>query len=377
MKKMKIGMEARWIAANNTGFGNYAHNLLLELGKIDDSNEYVIYLNRPWNKPTLTAPNFKVAVLKGNNPTYKHFYLPIDVALKSKVDLFHFPYNAPSLFFPRPYILTITDMSYRHIPSMLKMKHRMSLNVQLAINARHAKKIIVISENTKKDIMRFLNIPEEKIEVIYLGVNDSYKIIQEPAIKNKVMSAYKLPEKFILYVGTYLPHKNLETLLQAFRILKTEHNIPHCLVFAGNKGRNFEEIAKSIHALGLDEYVKCIGFVDDAYLPVLYNLCDLFVFPSLYEGFGLTLLEAMACGAPVISSDSSCLTEVGGDAALYFSQKDFQKLAKNMHEALTNEDLRKHMINSGLRRIESFSWRSTANKTLKMYETVYENLKKR
>jgi glycosyltransferase involved in cell wall biosynthesis len=373
---MKIGMEARWITFEKTGFGNYALNLLRELSKIDNKNEYLVYLNKDYvNNNIFSNPNFEKKIISKRPEIYKHLSIPIDIITKKrKFDFFHFLYNAPSLIVPCPFVLTIHDVSYKYIPNMISKRNLMSITLQLTLNARKAVKIITVSENSKKDIVNFFHIPEEKIEVIYEGVDNSFRPVRDEQKKKEIGEKYGLPDKFILYVGTYLPHKNLETLLYAYRDVKKQLKIPHSLVLAGNKGRNYEEISRLISKLDLGKDVKTIGFVPDEDLPSVYSLSDLFVFPSHYEGFGLPLLEAMACGVPVISSDASCLPEIGGDAVIYFSAEDVEGLTKKMIKVISNKNLRDDLIERGIHRAKLFSWRKMAEATLKVYEDVYQEL---
>lgn len=373
---MRVGMEARWITFEKTGFGNYALHLLRNLAKIDKQNDYLVYLNNNYdNSEIFSSSNFERIILNRRPEFYKHISIPLDIiAKKRKIDFFHFLYNAPSLFMPCPFILTVHDVSYRHIPNMISKKDLISINVQMTINAKKAAKLITDSENSKKDIVNFLGISEEKIEVIYLGVDDNFRPMTEEHKKKIISDKYQLPSNFILYVGTYLPHKNIETLLHAFKDLKEEFRISHSLVLAGKQGRNFDSISSLIHKLDLKNFVYPIGFVQDEDLPYLYNLSELFVFPSRYEGFGLPLLEAMACGVPVISSNASCLPEIAGDCALYFSPDNRQELTKCIHELITNNDLRNQFIERGINRAKLFTWEKMAARTFNVYEDVYKTL---
>jgi glycosyltransferase involved in cell wall biosynthesis len=371
---LKIGIEARWMIYEKTGFGNYASNFLKEISRIDDNNEYSIYLNDDYENDIFLKSNFKKIIIKRRPETYKHFSIPLDIIMKKrKYDFYHYLYNAPSLLLPCPFILTIHDVSYKHIPNMISRKDLLSIIFQMSINAKRAARIISVSENTRNDIVNFFKVPEDRIEVIYEGVDDTFRVIKDADSRMRIACRYGLPEKFMLYVGTYLPHKNLETLLNAFCELKKNCDIPHKLVLAGKKGRNYESISRQISLLNLDEDVLTIGFVPDEDLPGLYNLSDVFIFPSLYEGFGLPLLEAMACGVPVISSRASCLPEIGGDGAVYFSPGNAQELADKVLEIINNISLRNIMIEKGLKRSKLFSWEKMAEKTLSLYEDLSRN----
>lgn len=373
---MKIGIEARWLTFEKTGFGNYAFHLLKELSQIDNKNKYLIYLNSEYaNSAIFANNNFAKKIIRQRPEIYKHISIPFDImAKRRRFDFFHFLYNAPSLLLPCPFILTVHDVSYKYIPDMISKKNLFSITAQLFLNAKRAHRIISVSENTKKDIMKYFKIPEEKIVVIYEGVNESFEIITDNQKKRTIAEKYQLPDKFILYVGTYLPHKNLETLLYAYHDLKQHRKISHALVLAGKKARNFEAISNLISNLDLTDDVKTIGFVPEEDLPCLYNLADLFVFPSLYEGFGLPLLEAMACGTPVLASDASCLPEIGGDGALYFSPRNKNEIAEKIYALLSNSTMRTELIERGCKRSQLFSWRRMTDNTLQVYEDTYRTL---
>jgi glycosyltransferase involved in cell wall biosynthesis len=367
--KMRIYFEARWITFEKTGFGNYAQNLLKELFKINSKNQYCVYLNQDITSgDVFNYTNVTKIVLTSKPELYKHARIPFDIACRGKPDLFHFLYNAPSLIFPWPKILTIHDMSYMHIPFMISKKNFFSIILLLKLHANSCKHIITVSENSKRDIIRFLKVDPEKISVIYEGFDTSFFRNHDVQRKNKVFSKYDVNTPYILYVGTYLPHKNLPLLLSAFKKLIEQKGIQHTLVLAGKKGNNFDKTFSTIEKLQLSQRVKCIGYVDDKDLPALYSGADCFVYPSLYEGFGLPLLEAMACGVPVVSSDSSCLPEIGGKACKYFRATDVDSCVSCMDIVLRNLETRKEMIESGYKNLNRFSWADAASKTLQCYD---------
>jgi glycosyltransferase involved in cell wall biosynthesis len=366
---MQIGLEARWITFERTGFGNYARNLIREMISLDNSNEYLVYVNKDFDCPDIfNRLNVKKIIINQFPEIYKHIGLPFNILRRGAPDIFHFLYNAPALLFPWPVVLTIHDMSYNHIPAMISLKNYLSINVQLQLTAKRCRRIITVSENSKKDIIFGLGIPSEKIDVIYEGVDPKFHRVEDTNLRKTVRRRYMLPGRFILYVGTYLPHKNLDVLLGAFHRLKCSHNIVHDLVLAGKQGRNFNSIFDRIHRLGLEGSVKCIGYVDDEDLACLYSLADVFVYPSLYEGFGLPLLESMACGTPVISSNSSCLPEIGGDACRYFNANETDACAKALCEVLENANEQTALVQKGYKNLQRFSWHRAAQKTLECYK---------
>jgi glycosyltransferase involved in cell wall biosynthesis len=376
---MQIGIEARWVCYDKTGFGNYALNLLKEIAKIDSINKFTIYLNEEFDAGRIGSnTNFEYRVIKRPPEIYKHLSIPGDLLLSGRrIDFFHFLYNAPSLWMPCPFVVTVHDVSFRHVPNMISIKDRWSLNLQFHLRLRKANKIITVSQNSKDDIIKYYGIPENKIVVIYEGVDSSFRVISDGEEKRAIAIKYNLPDKFILYVGTYLPHKNIDTLLRAYNRLRSHNRISHALVLAGKKGRNFSLINSLINELGLNNDVRTIGYVPPEDLPYIYNLSSAFVFPSFYEGFGLPLLEAMACGIPVVASRASCLPEIGGDAAIYFSPKDSLELAEVLKKVIEDKAIRHNAITKGLRRIDNFSWRRMAEKTLEVYEGIFGKLSTR
>lgn len=368
---MRIAVEARWMAARDTGFGNYARQLLRQFCDIDQDNEYDIYLLRDIEDEGISSnPRFRKVILGGHSPgLYKHARLPLSLLRRrSRLDLFHFLYNAPSLITPIPFVLTVHDVSYRHIPKMISFRNRVSITLQMHIKARRARWILTDSEYSKRDIVSCYGVDDQRIAVVPLGVSEAYSTNRDEVALDRVRRTKAVPDRFILYVGTYLAHKNLATLLTAYHRLRAAGGISHKLVLAGHKGRNVNIVQAQIRELGLQDDVMMLGYVDDVDLPPLYQLADLFVFPSLCEGFGLPLLEAMACGVPVIAARSSCLPEVGGEAAVYFEPTAAEELAQKMWHVLRDPDERLAMSLAGGRWARTFTWRRTAERTLAVYQ---------
>lgn len=370
---MKIGIEARWLQRETTGFGKYAYNLLRELNDLNHGHQLSVYVNnRSVDRGLFANVRARRIVVPLRPPLYKQVGIPLDIVLKHRqLDLFHFLYNAPALFMPCPFVVTIHDLSYLHVPQMMSWVNRTLAWWQLRFSAAKARLIITDSENSKRDILNRLHIPENKIDVIPLGVEPSFRPISSDQ-KVALCRKYSIPGPFILYVGTYLPHKNLPTLIRAFGRLVAKGNSSLNLVLAGKKGRNAENIESLVEKLGLNRRVQMPGFVPDEDLPQLYGSCSVFVFPSLYEGFGLPMLEAMACGVPVIAARSSCLMEVGGDAAVYFDPASDEALADALERTLKNDGLRHDAVRQGFVQAAKFTWRRVAERTLRGYERAAE-----
>jgi glycosyltransferase involved in cell wall biosynthesis len=233
---------------------------------------------------------------------------------------------------------------------------------------RDADKIIAISECTKKDAIRLYGIEEAKIRVIHGGVNPFFRPVS-PDTAEAVRHRYNLPNHYILYVGTIEPRKNLVTLLEAYRALRNR-DAEIKLVIAGRKGWRQEEFFRKLLKTGLEHDIVFTGFVPDQDLPAVYTMADVFAFPSLYEGFGLPVLEAMACGTPVVCSNTSRLPEVAGNAAVLVSPQDVRGWIEALNKILKSDELRTDLHQRGLRQAAGFTWESTARKTCDVYRQV-------
>jgi glycosyltransferase involved in cell wall biosynthesis len=237
--------------------------------------------------------------------------------------------------------------------------------------------VLADSQSTKDDLAELLGVASDKIEVVYPGVEERFRPIEDKATLEEVRKRYNLPPRFILGLGTLQPRKNFTRLIEAFADLRSfdvaQDMFAICdlrLVIVGGKGWLYEEIFATVERLGLEEKVVFPGFVADEDLPALYNLADLFVFPSLYEGFGLPPLEAMACGTPVVTSTASSLLEVVGEAGLTLEATDVEGLAEAIQRVLVDNALQEGMIAKGLEQAGKFAWEKAAAKLLNLYEAI-------
>jgi len=246
----------------------------------------------------------------------------------------------------------------------------MYLRTLLPKSIKNADMIIAVSENTKKDIINCFNISSDKIQVVYEGVDDFFKIINDKGRLEQVRKKYNISKDFILNVSMITPRKNLITLIKAFKLLRDSKNIKCQLVIAGGKGWWYEDVFKTVSALRLEDEVIFTGYVPDEDLLYLYNAATLFAYPSLYEGFGLPILEAMSCGCPVVASNVSSIPEVCEDAALMINPKDVEELSQAMYKLIIEGSLRQMLIKKGLERVKQFSWRKTAEQTLEIYNKL-------
>ncbi|MBM4048369.1 MAG: glycosyltransferase family 4 protein [Planctomycetes bacterium] len=376
---MRIGIDARPLQSQRRGVGQYLFYLLKHLARIDRDNQYVLFYNYFWSLDgfspfTCDNPNFSDKVFRF--PTHlldlfwKNFSFPKVDSLMGDVDVFH-----ESLLHTVPpcrgsVVVTLYDFVPMHYPEYYSRSYLEKYQHSLRQVANRAAHVIAISESTKRDVVSFTSIPAERVSVVYPGVDPQFRPLSKEARLDEVLRAKHLDESYILYVGAANRHKNLGTLLAAYRALAPELRRDYLLAFAGNVSWDYELLLNEARRLDLSDRVRCIGYVSDEDLPFIYSGASLVVFPSLYEGFGFVPLEAMACGTPAISSNTSSMPEVVGDAGILFDPNDTVALTHAMNAALTDQALRATLVGKGLHRAPTFSWERTARQTLDVYRSV-------
>lgn len=369
---MRIAIDGRQLTRPSSGFKTYTLHLARALAQVDPYNEYFIYLDEPLTKaPWNNRQNFHTVMLPKAIAGFfwKQVALPLDVVLRRrKVDIFHFLFNSPSFTCPGKLVYTIHDLSFKRVPRMIPRSHYLSLSLQMPLGARRANRIITESSSAKKDICRSFGIEPGKVDVIPAGVGESFLLMQDRKKLENVRGKYELPNRFILHVGSFLPHKNLPTLVHAYEHLSPSLREEFKLAFAGERDWNFPNIRGLVSDLGLQDQAIFLGHVWEEDLPLIYNLADLFVLPSLYEGFGLPLLEAMACGLPVVASNASSIPEVVGEAGILVDPQETVDFTQAIEHVLTNGELHSQMVEKGLARASLFSWEESARRTLAVYE---------
>ena len=376
---MRVGLEGKVLTPKIGGIGRYAINLVKALLSISAQEypdmEFVIF----------TAPQTDRSVLDGlqANPCDRFRWakstmlrssvlLPVGLLL-DEIDLFHGLDQAgiPFFFKKGRYVVTLHDVIACFMPHTFPLKHRLVLKTAFSAIRRQADLIIVPSESGKEDAVRYLGVERGRIAVIPEGVEERFQPFGDSGRLEAVRQKYGIPHEYILFVGTLQPRKNIPTLLQAFSLLLAEKpNQGLKLVIAGGKGWGQAEIFNTVKALGLGGQVCFPGYIDDEDLPDLYRGAQLFVYPSLYEGFGLPILEAMGCGVPVITSHTSAMPEVAGEAALLVDPQDANTLAEAMASVLDDKTLRDDLRRKGKDRVRLFSWEAVARKTLEGYQAL-------
>lgn len=377
---MRIGIDIRCLEeGRKTGVEEYTLKLLENIFKLDKENEYVLFLNSfkgskintDW---TEKYRNVKIKGFKYPNKLLNLFFWYLDWPkidkLLGKLDVFFMPnINFGSVSKATKLMLTVHDLSFELLPETFSLKRRLwHFFVNPKRICRKAEKIIAVSESTKNDIGIFYNIPKEKIEVIHSAVSEDFQVISRNDPKMlKVKERYGLPFNFILYLGAMEPRKNIVGIIRAYnqlRRLKNQEFDRYKLVIAGAKGWKEKEILKEIEKSPFRKDILDIGFVDSEDKPYLYNLASLFVYPSLFEGFGFPPLEAMKCGVPVITSNNSSLPEIVGNAGIMIDPERPDEIYKAMKEILLNKDLKNKLQKRGLKKSQNFDWKISAKKFL-------------
>jgi glycosyltransferase involved in cell wall biosynthesis len=375
---MKIGLLSWILDRQRTGIDNYLYNIVEEMIKCGKAEDISLIHYKKSDDKIYTKINdiiVKTLPLKYNMP----YGLPKAIE-NAGIDVFHLPSHWPTQitpFFPNlnvKKVLTIHDI----IPILFKknLPHIYKLwKPTLKLITNKIDFIITDSENTKHDCIKFLKIPEDKIRVIYLAADKKYKPLHNKnVLKDEIKCKYNIDCPFILYVGNVESRKNIILLIKSLYKLKNK-GITHKLVLIGALNFGSKQIFDLVQELGLIDEVIFPGYVSNEDLVKFYNIADLFVYPSLYEGFGLPPLEAMSCGCPVITSNSSSLPEVVGDAGLMVDPYDHDDLTNKMYQILTNEGLRFELSNKSLNRAKMFNWEKTARETWQVYEEVFDGRK--
>ncbi|MGQ9903804.1 MAG: glycosyltransferase family 4 protein [Anaerolineae bacterium] len=387
---MRIIFDARVIQDHFPGIGRYAHGLLSALPAQLSENETLVALrdssaqNTRFDLSTLNHP--KLTWVEHHAPIFHPANLLHAPIPGSKSTLFHYPYYVRPYFGRLRSVTTLYDAISLVYPQLVPSASRrllIRLLTDLAVRASTA--FVTISQASARDIERHWPATRGRITVTPLAA-DAIFTPQTPERCAAVRAKYHLPERFTLYLASNKPHKNLVRLIDAWAILlsqsptvrsdsaapsKIENPESQVLVIAGHQDPRYPQARDRARALGIADRIRFIGEVSNADMPALYSACTLFVFPSLYEGFGLTPLEAMACGAPVVCSNTSSLPEVAGDAALLFDPTDIQAMATVCARVLTDSALQRQLRESSLRQAARFTWAETARRTLEVYRQIF------
>jgi len=374
---LRVGLDGKEISLKADGIGRYAINLIRSMAKIlvnEQWIEIVLFAGPRTQIDFLVPDNILVSnrIRKIKSSLVRSFlFFPI-ILPEEKIDVFHgLDHASLPLFNKRgKFVITIHDIITFIFPEFFTWKHRKIINFMLPKMLARADKLIADSHSTKNDLSQFFKIDDAKITVIHLGLEERFKIVSFQEIE-KIRKKYHIKDDYILFVGVLEPRKNIVSILGALSILKQTGKLRgRKLVVAGKTGWLFKEIFKKVQESKLEKDVIFTGFVNEEDLPALYSGALFSVFPSLYEGFGLPVLEAMGCGTPVITSKVSSLPEVVGDAAILVDPMNIEELAWRMEMLCESSDLREELGKKGLERSKLFSWEKTAQKTLEVYKEL-------
>lgn len=377
---MLIGIDGNEANVNKkVGISEYAFKLISYFSKLQNSNtKYQIYLkSRPL--PDLPQPSegFNYRLLMPGK-LWTQWRLPLDLYIhRPRPEVFFSLTHYAPRFSPIPTIVSIMDLSYLYFPEMFNKSDLFQLKNWTAYSVKNATKVITISNSSRSDIIKEYKVPENRIEVIYPGIKTNKP--GKPMLNfQEIKTKYDLKNDYILFVGTLQPRKNIIRLIEAFEILvKKNSNLPDLqLVIVGKKGWLYDQILQKPSQLGIEDRIKFLNYVSDEQLSVLYQHAICFVLPSLYEGFGLPVLEAMRHNCPVITSNISSLPEAGGDAALYVDPLSSEDIAQKMHSLVSDSKLRHDMIEKGKKQILKFNWENTAKNALTAIEDTIKASKR-
>jgi len=384
----RIGIDVTAALAQGGGIGRYTRELIRAVVAGDNSFQYRLFSARPPAQLPVPDPLPQAAHVS-HHPAplsekwlYRLWYrlrLPLPVQLVTGgLDLFHSPdFVLPPVYGRIPTVLTVHDLSFIHYPHTFPEVLVSYLNRVVPWSVQRASHILADSEATRQDLLNLWQVPAEKVTVLYSGVNASFRPAAAETV-TAVRQRYGLDDApYLLSVGTVQPRKNYQMLIQAFAEVAADW--PHTLAIAGGKGWLYDEMLAEIERQQLNGRVRFIGFVDDADLPALYSGADLFLFPSLYEGFGLPLLEAMACGVPVLTSNASCLPEVvvdretGAETAVLLSPHEPQHWCRAMGQLLGDEAARERLRRVGRQQAARFTWDRAASQLIGIYGRLLQN----
>ncbi|HTQ54304.1 MAG TPA: glycosyltransferase family 1 protein [Bryobacteraceae bacterium] len=369
---LRIVMDARRV--RDFGIGTYIRTLLRALGRLDETDEYIL-VTLPEDEGSFAdlPPNFKtLAYRKSDSYLLDHWSFPMFLR-ELKPSLVHIPLNQVPLFMPSPYVVTIHDMASLlfETGSGMRMSARRFV---LRRGLMRAERIMAVSEATRRDVRDTLGIPEERIRLVYNAPNPDF-FLPPPAGRASILERYQIGYPFLLYAGNIRPQKNIPRLVEAFAVVReklSRHPVYRDLhlIIIGDEISRYPPVRRAVIQSRVEKSVRFLGFVSFDALRVFFESAALFVFPSLYEGFGLPPLEAMASGTPVVASNVSSLPEVVGEAALLVNPENVFDIARGIQEALLDEDLRARLIAKGRTQAARYSWERTAGEVLEVYREV-------
>lgn len=380
---MRVGIDTLFeTPGKGTGGITYLVSFIEALAKCDQENDYFLFVS-PKNRElfNINQGNFNYVMCPFSNERRflrvltQHTIIPTR-SRRLKLDVLNSPGNVAPLVIPCSLVLTIKTMHHYRTPEQIDWKSRLYRKAFVGLSARKATLIIANSQSTKSDICNFLNVPESKVVIVPEAVNqDQFRPLPKEKVR-PTLTEYKVNSPYILFVSALWPYKNAHTLIDAFKLLIDHHSIPHDLIIIGSSFGDTtlykSKLDGKVEKLGIQNRVIFLGHVKHEYINCFYSGADLFVYPSYYETFGLTLLEAMASGTPVVASNRAAIPEIVGDTGILVDPDDPKAVAEAIYEVLSNESKKKKLITRGLERAKEFTWEKTARKTVSVYKKALE-----
>lgn len=372
---MIIGIDANEANVDKkVGVSEFAHELLMQFSAMEDSSfKFISYLKKKPNDFMPRETEFYKYRNFGPGKAWTQWRLPLDLYLhKPRPDVFFTPSHYSPRFSPVKTVISVMDLSYIHFPELFNNSDLYQLINWTKYSIKKAESVITISKSSRDDIIKEYGIDENKVHVIYPGVRSFFDLQPHIYAMNELQNKYNISENYILFVGTLQPRKNIERLIEAFsKIPDKKNNLQ--LVIIGKKGWQYEPILSAPDRFGVKNKVRFLDFVPDEDLKLFYKNAICMVWPSLYEGFGLPVLEAMGNDCPVITSNISSLPEAGGDAAMYVDPNDADDISEKIIQIINNKNIRNKMIEKGKKHVNKFSWEKAAKEILNVLEETALN----
>lgn len=366
---MRIGFDGTPLQYTRSGVGIYVEQLLRHLVQERPQWDYLLYNNKPFSPEAIPGLTPFAGYFPRSRWMWMHLKLP-RVISQSGVDLCHFMNNSAPLGCASPYAITIHDASLFLFNQYHPWSRLVALRLLLPQVARRAEAVITVSQASRQDLIRVLNLDPAKVQVVYSAAGPEFRPLRDETQRAQLRQKYNLPDKFVLFVGTIEPRKNLLRLVAAFAQVQAHHPDCHLVLVGPNGWMMNGALEKEVAAADLAGKVHILGFVPQADLPGIYSLAAVFAFPSLHEGFGLPLLEAMACGTAVLTSNCSAMPEVSGTAAYLVEPHSTTSIADGLNTLLASSAQRDWHIGQGFERVAHFSWVQTARETAAIYEQI-------
>lgn len=374
---MKIAIDARGAYLyKGTGIGTYTNNLITNMININNYNKFLLFCSGTINE-NFNKNNTEIILSSGRHGTfYEKYYFPSTVK-NSNVDLYHIPQNGIGINYDMkfPTVVTIHDLIPYLMPETVGKGYLEKFLKDMPNIISNSAGIITVSEYSKKDILKFFSFyPEEKIYVTPLAANSKFKPLDKAKSKLFVNKTYNINTPYILYIGGFSSRKNALGLINAFKNCYKSLKTPYTLLLGGSLKDEGEKLLNYVKNNNLSDKIIFTGYLEEDVLPILYSGCDAFVYPSLYEGFGLPPLEAMSCKAPVITSNITSIPEVTGDASILINPYDDVQLENALVKLLNDKTLQNDLSKRGYEKSRNFTWEKTAQKTLNAYESIINSI---